>query len=151
MWISYLRSLKHTVSLNLVCFRTFRHHTTNSFPERLYLRVWSLGAPRKVLFVRCSTKSTRNTWKQIVPPNTRAAERRSAFFLSAVSYPTQNNFLNTIEHCDQILSKLIAKKNSQCYECTQSRPLFMLAIGDLLFPPALCWYFNLHCDESCLR
>ena len=28
------------------------------------------------------------------------------------------------------------QKDSQCYECTQSRPLFMLAIRDLLYPPA---------------
>ena len=59
-----------------------------------------------------------------------------------------NNFLNTIEHFDRFLSKLIAKK-------------IVSATSVRNHVPCLCWrveiscsrrlYFNLHWDENCLR
>ena len=127
------------MSLNLVCFGTFRYHKTNSFPKRLFLRFWSLVALTKglrLLFVRCSTKSTWHTWK-IVPPNSNAANRRSAFFLPTAVIPSKNNFSNTIEHCDRFLSELLAKK-------------MVSATSIRNHVPCLCWRLEISCSADFL-
>lgn len=71
--------------------------------------------------------------------------KSSISILPASRYPTQNNFLNTIEHFDRFLSKLIAKK-------------LVSATSVRNHVPCLCWrveiscsrrlYFTLHWDET---
>ena len=58
----------------------------------------------------------------------------SISILPASRYPTQNNFLNTIAHCDRFLLKLIAKK-------------IVSATSVRNHVPCLCWRLEISCSR----